>query len=422
MLTKTATIIVYLIAAGTLGCGLFSGKSDEIVLAPTEVGTPEGPAVAREIGPVGGTLSSSDERITLTIPPNAVTETTTFSIQPITNALEDGFGSAYRVEPSGKQFKTPVQLSIRYSDAEVEGTFPEGFRLGYQDEQGAWHEQNRTTLDRANKRITISTNHLSDWSMYMGHLMRIYPAKPVVYVGESVVIKVRYCGALLPTYWFKRRPPCETSPLGVAKGKENYYYGFHLDGPGTLAGNGNDGGVVYTAPPKKPTPNVATVLYYEMAGFIEDDRLEAKITILDRAYRATGRLGDLETSGVICSLDEPFTIHGTIIGYPMKYMFNFTPSSSNAGTVEWAGSGYLVTAKGGGTYTIEGRETDSPKIVMKTESNVGHAPPGSASGPLGTGKFVDLVPLDTKECTEPAPSPPVQTPPPPPQLRGKGPF
>src|SRR5688572_10621820 len=81
---------------GVLGCGLFSGPGDtELVFAPTEVGTPEGEKVTKEIGPAGGTLASTDGRITLTVPQNALTETIAFSMQPISNKAENGIGLAY---------------------------------------------------------------------------------------------------------------------------------------------------------------------------------------------------------------------------------------------------------------------------------------------------------------------------------------
>ena len=101
----------------------------------------------------------------------------------------------------------------------------------------------------------------------------------------------------------------------------------------------------------------------------------------------------------------------------MNYIFNFTPSSSSAGTVDIAGSGYLVTAKGSGTYTIEGRDSDKPRIAM-TATTTGHIPVGSATG-KGTGDFVELVPLDTNECSEPPPPPPPPPPRPNPDMRGR---
>ncbi len=88
MIRNCRTLIPFLLLfIGALGCNLFSrnGSDAEAVFAATEVGTPEGDKVARDIGPGGGTLASPDGRMTLTVPPNALSETITFSIQPITN-------------------------------------------------------------------------------------------------------------------------------------------------------------------------------------------------------------------------------------------------------------------------------------------------------------------------------------------------
>src|SRR5713101_839974 len=105
-------LTIGVLTIGALGYRLFSGKANagEIAFAPTEVGTPEGPNVTKVIGPAGGTLASPDGRLTLTVPPNALTETVAFSIQPIANKAEGGLGLAYRLEPNGKTFTTPLEI------------------------------------------------------------------------------------------------------------------------------------------------------------------------------------------------------------------------------------------------------------------------------------------------------------------------
>ena len=113
-----------------------------------------------------------------------------------------------------------------------------------------------------------------------------------------------------------------------------------------------------------------------------------------QGYRASGQTADLVYSGVICSLEKPFTVNGSVI----NYKFEFTPSSATAGTVKISGAGLMVTSAGGGTYTIEGAETDKPRIAMAA-SALGTSPVGSRTG-RGT-MYIDLVPLDTDECSKP---------------------
>ncbi|MDL1870902.1 hypothetical protein FBR05_01700 [Deltaproteobacteria bacterium PRO3] len=112
-----------------------------------------------------------------------------------------------------------------------------------------------------------------------------------------------------------------------------------------------------------------------------------------KSYRASGRTADLVYSGVICSLEQPFTVSGSII----NYKFNFTPSSATSGTVNISAAGMMVTGAGGGTYNIEGVDTDKPRIAI-TASVVGHSPVGSRTG-SGT-VYIDLTPLETSECDQ----------------------
>jgi len=113
-------------------------------------------------------------------------------------------------------------------------------------------------------------------------------------------------------------------------------------------------------------------------------------------YRATGQTADLVYSGVICSLEKPFTVYGT--NAAIKYVFEFVPSSATSGTVTHSGMGSMVTAAGGGPYTIEGADTDKPRIALG-QSGVGRSPVGSRnySGTI----YIDLVPLDKDECKQP---------------------
>ena len=106
-------ILLFIVAISTLGCSLLSSKfgDAEITFAKTDVGTPTGPATMKSIGPAGGSISSPDGRITVNVPPNDVPGDVQFSIQPITNQAQGGLGNAYRLEPNGQKFTTPVPAS-----------------------------------------------------------------------------------------------------------------------------------------------------------------------------------------------------------------------------------------------------------------------------------------------------------------------
>ncbi len=390
---------LFILTICALGCSLFSSKTGdaEAVFATTEVGTPEGEKVTRHIGPAGGTLSSPDGRLTLTVPPAVLTETITLSIQPVTNKAGGGLGLAYRLEPSGKTFTTPVQIAVHYDDHDLQGTVPAALSIAYQDERGAWHEQK--SLSQTVDTFTVATTHFSDWAFLVK--MRLSPATATVAVGERLSIVLLGCAQPKLTFWeklYKVKGDTYSDPdLHCRFGTmDKVPYRWLVD-IGTIEDGVNP--VWYTAPQKKPTPNVATIVFpysaVDQHAWTKDDSsrkgmFTSQITIVDRGYRATGKPADVDWSGAICSLEKPFTVSGSVINYKL----NFTPSSPTGGTAAIAGAGMSVVAMGSGTYKVEGADTDKPRIAL-TQSTVGHSPVGSRTG-NGT-IYIDLVPLETNE-------------------------
>lgn len=371
-------ILILIVAA--FGCKRKSGAKDaEVVYAATEIGTPVGDKITKQIGAAGGTLSSRDGRLTLTVPPNAVSEATAFAIQPITNKMENGLGSGYRFEPDGRVFANALQLTFHYADQDLEGTVPEALSIAYQDNKGSWHAPSAKKLDESAKTLTISTTHFTDFAPIVE--ARIVPTKAQVYVGKSIDIGVFTC-----------KGGCNYVRTQTGKWK--------VRGEGTIKQSPTIEGVAYTAPMRKPSPNVAWVMvdfetedWNEHTGEITRTvkTLAAKITILDMGYRATGQTADLKYSGVICSFDKPFTVDGSIY----NYKFDFTPSSGTTGTWSLSMAGHMVHGEGEGTYAIEGLDGDNPRIAMGGTAT-GHSPVGSLTRSGQT--YIDLIPLATNEC------------------------
>lgn len=367
----------------SLGCGRNSlAKDAEVVYAVTEIGTPLGDKITKEIGAAGGTFSSPDGRLTLTVPPKALSENTIFAIQPITNKIENGLGSAYRLEPDGKTFATPLQISFRYDDHDLEGTVPEALSIAYQDNKGAWHAPRSKKLDHNAKTLTISTTHFTDWGFLT--YARILPTATQVYVGNSKEINLIGCGM--------GDHGCSLLKTQIGKWK--------VRGEGTIKQSATTEGVTYTAPARKPSPNIAWVTvdfetedWNEKTGELTKavKTFAAQITILDRGYRATGQTADLKYSGVICSFDKPFTVDGSIY----NYKFDFTPSSGTTGKWTLSMGGHMVHGEGDGTYAIEGLDSDKPRIAMSGTAT-GHSPVGSLTRSGQT--YIDLIPLTTNEC------------------------
>ena len=74
---------------------------DVVTPLPTAIGNPVGSAVTKEIGTSGGSITSPDGRITLTIPAGALNTNTSISIQPIENTTPNGVGLSYDFLPNG---------------------------------------------------------------------------------------------------------------------------------------------------------------------------------------------------------------------------------------------------------------------------------------------------------------------------------
>jgi hypothetical protein len=187
---------------------LFLNKSagGEVVYKATEVGTPIGDKVTKDIGPAGGSIASPDGRLTLTVPRNAATDNNAFSIQPITNKADGGIGLGYRLEPNGKTFTIPLEISVRYDEHDLEGTVPQALSMAYQDEKGSWHAQTSAKLDQGAKTITVSTTHFSDWSFITR--LKLSPSNAILHVGESQVISLVLClKSSRFERFFNREPP-----------------------------------------------------------------------------------------------------------------------------------------------------------------------------------------------------------------------
>jgi hypothetical protein len=134
--------------------------------AITAIGKPDGEKTEMKIGKDGGSFTSSDGKMRLIIPEEAVSKKTTFSIQPVTNLMPNGNGKAYHLEPSGIQFHKPVQLVFHYDPEETEDSLPLLTAIAMQDDKGQWFGLNEFTLDTIAKTISGDITHFSVWATY----------------------------------------------------------------------------------------------------------------------------------------------------------------------------------------------------------------------------------------------------------------
>lgn len=216
----------------------------------TDAGIPDGTPVSVTIGAAGGSITSPNGKLKITIPAGAVNANKVFTIQPITNTNETGKGKAYRITPHGEQFAKPVQLSFSYGEEDIQNTIPEALAIAYQDGGGAWMAIG-STVDTVNKTVTVSTNHFSDWSLF--NVFEMFPEFAVVNLNESVRLDV------ISTLDELEVPvPGETKPVLKKKSiTEQYIRQWTFNGVGKLVRE--DAAAIYTAPSQMPAVNPVAV-------------------------------------------------------------------------------------------------------------------------------------------------------------------
>ncbi|HTE28074.1 hypothetical protein [Flavitalea sp.] len=156
--------------------------------AATPVGSPVGAVTRKTIDAKGGQLSSTDGRIQVIIPVGALDIAKDFSIQPITNELPGGVGDAYRLFPHGEQFKKAVTIVFNYKKEDLATTLPEFLDIANQEADGSWLAITNSTVDKTNRKISVSTTHFSDWGYFKS--LNLTPEEATVELGGAVELKI----------------------------------------------------------------------------------------------------------------------------------------------------------------------------------------------------------------------------------------
>jgi hypothetical protein len=225
----------------------------------TAVGAPTMPPSTAVIGPAGGTVTSADQHLQITIPPGALCADMTIGITNITNMAPGGIGSAYRLTPDGQTFAVPVTLRFRPGD-ELE-TDPSEVALAFQ-RVGVWQVLQQTYVSDLNDptydpnviTYRATTTHFTDYA-YCGLMFVSGPSQVVV--GQSANLEVTeydlaiagnvylagtthsYPGSAYVTSWSVNGMPSGTIDTTAP-------YGYVVSG-----GYGPD--AVYTAPAQLPS-------------------------------------------------------------------------------------------------------------------------------------------------------------------------
>lgn len=154
---------------------------------PTPIGTPVGTATTARIGPSGGSVQSSDGKLSVNIPAGILNTDTTISVQPITNNAPNGLGTAYRLGPSGMHFSSPITLRFSYASDTIQ--VPELTGVAYQDTDGIWYEPPDYSVDSLTQTVSAAVNHFSDWTDF--EEVNIYPVRATLWPNQTLALELR---------------------------------------------------------------------------------------------------------------------------------------------------------------------------------------------------------------------------------------
>jgi hypothetical protein len=214
------------------------------------------------IGAAGGSLVSTDNRLTVRIPAGALAADATISIAPISNKAHGGIGAAYRLS-GAETFAQPVSLTFAFNDADLEGSAPGLLDVAFQTDDGFWALADSVTVDAAAKTITASTTHFSDWSIFSR--LRLSPNSARLKVNQARVFELTLCAA-----WAKGARPEDRTDRSFSCRPIGTWYGAKVASnwsvDGVAGGNSTIGTIFpdiekggYAAPAKKPSPDTVTV-------------------------------------------------------------------------------------------------------------------------------------------------------------------
>ena len=144
------------------------------------------------IGPEGGTVMSDDGRVTLVVPPDALSERTEITIDPSPLAAGDpGMVESllYRFGPSALTFAIPAQLTIRYGGALPDGMDAEALRILRAGEAG-WVQLPGVEQNAEEAWVRVELDGFSDYGVGAAQVDAVHPDPEALSleVGEEALI------------------------------------------------------------------------------------------------------------------------------------------------------------------------------------------------------------------------------------------
>ncbi len=252
----------------------------------TDKGSVIGSGISKSIGSAGGTVSSADGRLTVTVPAGALTTNTDISIQPITNEGPLGLGNGYRLSPEGTIFQVPVTLTFKYDDALLDDVNEDFLWIITQASNGSWNALLKSEVNTTAKTVTATTTHFSDWALGRFIDLTLVPASKTLVKGASVELKLTGFSrdkqqtddeALAPLVPIDPNAEVLTPLTPIPPNEEQLLdfrvTGWSLNGANAPVSNSNGSlnasksNATYKAPSEKPSVNpVAVTVHLEAKG------------------------------------------------------------------------------------------------------------------------------------------------------------
>ena len=334
IISLTAVISLFLLSS-ILFIGCKKDLTDLINLPPdpsdtsyeipeyTAIGTPAGNPVTKNIGPAGGSISSDDGLIQLSIPAGALTANTDITIQPITNECPGGIGLAYDMLPNGTKFKVPATITFHYTDDDLAGADPYFFFIAYQDSSFAWKaDMINRDVDTIAKTVSLDISHFTGYGK--GQSARCYGDPDQLHKGETSNVRAIY--SLKPPSAPKgTNPDDDLAPLTPTKELSrvsNWRVNGIVGGSnvvGTITGTGSS--VTYTAP--------ASILKKQIVRITA--QYDEPVTFYKKRKKVT-QSNFISIGGNITLLPNPFSYKVTVAFQQSKtnecFVDNYTDTST----------------------------------------------------------------------------------------------
>lgn len=151
-LNQLATLTVAILSAVLYSCGDDDNE------------TPQNPNL---IDTSGGTVTSINNDLTITIPAGALSVPTEITIIETTAHPAGNLGVVYDLGPDGTKFNSPVSLTFEYDPSNIPVDRDENDLVVAFAESGGWVPLSNNVVDNGNNTVTATTDHFTPFTVFL---------------------------------------------------------------------------------------------------------------------------------------------------------------------------------------------------------------------------------------------------------------